>query len=209
MISNKKLDNHLRTFFNFIPGGIFGLISVLLAILFISLAFFHFPGYNMRDNDISVLGIGPGLSAPLFNNGLKIIGMSAIPFFIYFGRVLKQEAENPKHIKRAVKLAIMGCISLSLIGFFPVINHTMGIIHAGLALIFFLCSIIDLIYFSLTILKDQRFLKIHAYFGFFLVGLITFYIVVRWSIVEWMVFFAIEFWMALTSVYTLYKKFKL
>jgi hypothetical protein len=161
------------------------------------------------NNDISVLGIGPGLSAPLFNNGLKIIGISALPFFIYFGRILRQEADDTKFIKRAVKLSIVGCISLSLIGFFPVVNRTMGIIHAGLALIFFLCSIINLIYFSITILKDQRFIKIHAYFGFTIAGLIVFYIAVRWSIVEWIVFFALGFWIVDNSVYTLYKKFKL
>jgi len=205
----KKLEKFSIMFFNLVPGGIFGLLSVFLAIIFISLSYIHFPDYDMMNNDISVLGIGPGLSAPLFNNGLKIIGISALPFFIYFGRILRQEADDTKFIKRAVKLSIVGCISLSLIGFFPVVNRTMGIIHAGLALIFFLCSIINLIYFSITILKDQRFIKIHAYFGFTIAGLIAFYIAVRWSIVEWIVFFALGFWIVDNSVYTLYKKFKL
>ncbi|MFX1340943.1 MAG: hypothetical protein ACFFDK_20200, partial [Promethearchaeota archaeon] len=117
----KKLDKCLISFFNHIPGGFFGLISVFLTIIFVSLSYMHFPGFDMMKNDISILGIGPGLSAPLFNNGLKIIGISAIPFFIYFGRILRQEAVNVKFIKRAVRLSIVGCISLSLIGFFPVV----------------------------------------------------------------------------------------
>ena len=58
-------------------------------------------------------------------------------------------------------------------------------------------------------MKDQRFVKIHAYFGFTIAGLIMFYIAVRWSIVEWIVFFALGFWIVDNSVYTLYKKFKL
>ena len=205
----KNLDKYLISFFNWIPGGIFGLISVFLAIVFVFLSYLHFPGYDMVNNDVSILGIGPGLSAPLFNNGLKITGITAIPFFIYFGRILRQEADNLKCVKITVRLSIIGCIALSLIGFFPVINRTIGIIHAGLALVFFLCLIIILLYFSLTILRDQRFFNIHAYFGFIIVGLIAFYIAVRWSIVEWMVFFAIGFWMVDTSVYTLYKNFKL
>ena len=205
----KKLEKYVKLFFNLIPGGIFGLLTVFLTIIFVSLSYFHFPGYDMINNDVSVLGIGPGLSAPLFNNGLKIIGISAIPFFIYLGTLLRQEADDMKFINRAVILSIVGCISLSLIGFFPVINRTMAIIHAGLALIFFLCSIINLIYFSITILKDHRFVKIHSYFGFIIAGLVLFYIAVRWSIVEWIVFFALGFWMADISIYTLYKKFKI
>jgi hypothetical membrane protein len=205
----KKLDKYITFFFNIIPGGIFGLLSLSFAILFVFLSYLHFPGYDIMTNDVSILGIGPGLSAPLFNNGIKIIGISAIPFFIYFGKVLRQEAENTKYIKSAVRLSIGGCISLSLIGFFPVVNRTMSVIHAGLALIFFLCSIINLICFSRTILKDQRFSNIHAYHGFIIAGLIAFYIAVRWSIVEWIVFFALGFWLADNSFYTLYKKFKL
>jgi len=205
----KKLDRYLISFFSHAPGGLFGLLSVILTIIFVSLSYIHFPGYDIMTNDVSVLGIGPGLSAPLFNNGLKIVGISAIPFFIYFGRILRQEADNPKFIKRAVRLSIIGCISLSLIGFFPVIDRTMGMIHAGLALIFFLCSIINLIYFSMTMLKDQRFSKIHAFFGFIIAGLIAFYIAVRWSIVEWIVFFALGFWITDISIYFFYKKFSI
>ncbi len=205
----KKLDKFITSFFNYIPGGVFGLLSVFLAILFVFLSYLLFPGYNMLNNDISVLGIGPGLSASLFNNGLKITGITAIPFFIYFGRILRKEPDNQIYVKSAVRLSIVGCIALSLIGFFPVINRTMGIIHAGLALIFFLCSIINLVYFSMAILKDQKFSKNHAYFGFIIAGLIAFYIAVRWSIVEWIVFFVLGFWIIDISIYIFYKKFSI
>jgi hypothetical protein len=153
-----------------------------------------------------VLGIGPGLSALLFNTGLKVAGFTAIPFFIYLGIIFNKENHNFKTIKRATLLSILGCISLSLIGFFPVINLTMGIIHAGLALVFFVCSIINLILFSKLILQDQRFAKIHSYIGFGTACLIVIYIATRISIIEWIVFFVLGFWMIDISIYTLFKK---
>ncbi|TFG30398.1 MAG: hypothetical protein EU532_01230, partial [Promethearchaeota archaeon] len=197
----ETIKKYTDTCFQIIPGSIYGLISVSLTFLFVFLSYIHFPGYNILYNDISVLGIGPGVSAPLFNNGLKIVGIIAIPFFIYLGKILKQTSNNIKMINRAVKLSIMGCLSLSLIGFFPVINFTMSIIHAGLALIFFLCSMINLVIFSITILKDQRFSNLHSHVGFIIAGLIAFYIAVRWSLVEWIVFFALGFWIIDLSIY--------
>jgi len=205
----EKSKKNIDSFFKIVPGSFFGLLSVFLAILFVFLAYLHFPGYSIFNNDVSVLGIGPGLSAPLFNNGIKITGITAIPFFIDFGRILKKQSNNRKLINRAVILSIIGCIALCLIGFFPVVNLAMGLIHAGLALIFFLCSIANLLIFSIIIFKDHRFSKFHSYFGFMTVGLIMFYIAVRWSIVEWIVFFTLGFWIIDISIYTLYKKFRI
>jgi hypothetical membrane protein len=205
----KNVNNLVNYIFRFIPGGIFGLIIVFLTITFVTLSYMHFPGYNMAYNDISILGIGPGLSAPLFNNGLKIIGFTAIPFFIYLGKIIQQGSKNINIIKKAVRISIIGWISLSIIGFFPVLNFTFKIIHAFFALIFFVSSFVYLIIFSLAMLKDERFSTFHSYIGFIIAGLIAFYIAVRWSIVEWVVFFALGFWIIDISIYTLYKKFKL
>ncbi|TFG04281.1 MAG: DUF998 domain-containing protein [Promethearchaeota archaeon] len=194
------------TLFKYIPGGLFGLASVILAFIFVTVSYLNFPGYNMMDNDVSILGIGPELSAIAFNVGLIVIGFVAIPFFIYLGRVVKKEADNPKLINRSVGLTILGCISLSLLGIFPVMNETMGIIHAGLALTFFLSSLINLVIFGKTILNDNRFPKIQSYISIFVACLIGLYIATRFSIVEWLVFFALGFWMIDISVFTLVKK---
>ncbi|MFX0071839.1 MAG: DUF998 domain-containing protein [Candidatus Hermodarchaeota archaeon] len=202
----KKINNLINIFYKVIPGGVFGLTSVLLAFVFVALSYINFPGYNMMENDVSVLGIGPGLSAPLFNTGLKIAGFTAIPFFIYLGIILKKENHDFKTIKRATLLSILGCVSLSLIGFFPVINLTMGIIHAGLALVFFISSIINLILFSRLMFHDERFAKVHPYLGFMTACLIAIYIATRISIIEWVVFFVLGFWMIDISIYTLFKK---
>ena len=205
----ERLKKHINTFFKIVPGSFYGLFSVCFAIIFVFLSYINFRGYSMFNNDVSILGIGPGLSAPIFNNGLKVTGIIAIPFFIHLGRILKQGANNIKLINRTVNLSIIGCISLCLIGFFPVVNVTMRLIHAGFALIFFLCSIVNLLIFSIIIFKDHRFSNLHSYFGIIFAGLIVFYIAVRWPIVEWIVFFALGFWIIDISIYTLYKKFRI
>ncbi|MFX0186963.1 MAG: hypothetical protein ACFE8A_04410 [Candidatus Hodarchaeota archaeon] len=200
---NKFVDKLLK-----IPGGIYGLLSTCFGSLFVFLSYSNFPGYDMINNDVSVLGIGPGLAAIFFAIGLILIGVFAIPFVIFLGRILQQENENKKLTKRAVKISITSCIALSLIAFFPVINLVMIVIHAMLAVIFFVGECLSLIYFSLIMLRENKFSKMHAYFGFITAGLIIFYIAVRWSIVEWIVFFVLGAWTIEISIYTLYKRLK-
>ena len=189
-----------------VPGGVYGLLSVFLGALFIFLSYLNFPNYDMVSNDVSVLGIGPGLSPLFFVLALISIGIFAIPFFIYLSRVLNQEIKNEKLSKRANKLSIIACIALCLITFFPVVNIIIGIIHASLAVVFFICSCLTFTFFSILMLRNNNFSKIHAYSGFSLAGLIVFYIIVRWSIVEWAVFLAIGLYTVNISIYTLYER---
>lgn len=191
-----------------IPGGIYGLLSVSLGAIFIILSYLNFPGYDMINNDVSVLGIGPGLAPFFFFISLILVGMFAIPFYIFLGRFLREK--NEKLTKRGVKLSIIGCIALSMIAFFPVINLVIGVIHVTLAGIYFVCKCLSLIFFSLIMLRENNFSKIHAYYGFIAAGLIVFYIIVRWSIVEWIVFFAIGAWTIDISISTIfYEKLKI
>ena len=201
---NKIFDNLLK-----IPGGIFGLISVALGSLFIYLAYLSFPGYDMVNNDVSVLGIGPGLSPIFFGLALISIGIFAMPFFIYLSRILNQDNKNEKLARKANILSIIACLALLLITFLPVVNIIIGIIHASLAVVFFICGGLSITFFSILMLRNNDFSKIHAYFGFSLAGLIIFYVAVKWSIVEWAVFFAIGLYTIDISIYTLFKRLKL
>jgi hypothetical membrane protein len=200
---NKFVDKVLK-----IPGGVYGLISVFLGSLFIYLSYLNFPGYDMLNNNVSVLGIGPGLSPILFVLALISIGIFALPFFIYLSRVLNQEENDEKLAKIANKLSILTCIALCLIAFFPVVNIIIGIIHASLALIFFICGGLSITFLSVLMLRNNDFSKIHAYSGFSLAGLIVFYVIVSWSIIEWAVFFAIGIYTINISIYTLYKRIR-
>jgi len=162
----------------------------------------------MVNNDVSVLGIGPGLSPIFFSLALILIGIFALPFFIYLGRILNQENINEKLARKANILSIIACIALLLIAFFPVVNIIIGIIHASLAVIFFICGGLSITFLSVLMLRNNDFSKIHAYSGFSLAGLIVFYVIVSWSIIEWAVFFAIGIYTINISIYTLYKRIR-
>ncbi|MFX1393908.1 MAG: hypothetical protein ACFFAH_10070 [Promethearchaeota archaeon] len=155
---------------------------------------------------MSVLGIGPGLVKIYFAISLILMGTFAIPYVIFLGRILQQENKNDKLTKRAVKISIISCIALTLIAFFPLINLVMSLIHVLLAVIFFSGECLSLTFFSFIMLREKKFSKKHAYFGFIIVGLIIFYIAVRFSIVEWIVFFSLGFYTIDISIYTLYKR---
>ncbi len=201
-----KKANKIIDFFKSAPGGFFGLLSTSLGGTFIFLSYVNFPNYDMMKYDISVLGIGPGLSGPLFNIGLILVGITLIPFFFNLGNIMQQESNKVKLTKFAKVLSIVGCISMSLIGCFPVINFTMGVIHAFLALIFFISTLIFLIIFSKLMLDNPIFSNAHSYYGFIVAGLIIFYVITRWSFVEWIVFFALGIWIIDISIFTSFIK---
>jgi hypothetical membrane protein len=202
----KKINEEINIVFEFIPGGIFGLFSVSLMSIFIILSYSNFPGYDMLNNDISILGIGPGISAPLFNIGIFLTGLFNIPFFLYLGKILQQETDKSKIPKKIIYLSFVGCISLSLIGCFPVINRKWALIHATLAGTFFIMTLLVLFLISTMMLKDPRFPNFHASIGLIVASIIGFYLVTRRSIIEWVVLFALGLWMFDISIFTLYKK---
>jgi hypothetical membrane protein len=68
-----------NNFFNK-KGGICGLISIIIGICGDILAIIYFPGYNLLNNMVSDLGIGPG--GIFFILGLIFSGILAIPHYV-------------------------------------------------------------------------------------------------------------------------------
>ena len=119
----KKLDKIADRFLELASGSIYGIISMTIGAGAILVSLLLYPGYSIITQFVSWLGIGPGLAGPIFNIGLILAGVIAIPFFISLGRILKQEENgNPRLKKRAVIISIIACLSLSLVGCFPVVN---------------------------------------------------------------------------------------
>ena len=201
-----KINAFMDKLLKIAPGGYYGLLSMTIGILFISLSYLLVPGYSMFESFISILGISPGLAAPLFNMGIILTGILVIPFLVYLGRSLTQERINKKIEKIAFKISIIGAISISLVGCFPHYTLLLGIIHIFFATIFFLSELIFCIMFSLLIWFDSRFSKMQSIIGFVVSGVFIFFIFTGWTISEWLVFFAIIFWVIENSIYTLHKK---
>ncbi|MHA1488504.1 MAG: DUF998 domain-containing protein [Promethearchaeota archaeon] len=145
------------------PGGVYGLISVIIGICCNLIALLLFPGYNITINMISELGVGPG--GLFFNLGFIISGLMAIPFYISLGRTLDGEGVNKNLLKSAKVSSIISCVTFSLIGIFPAIpeNEIILIMHGIIALISLTCGAIYLILFSILMLKNKNFSKLQAY----------------------------------------------
>ena len=199
-------NNLIEKLLKFTHGSVYGIVSVIIGLLFNIFALIFFPNYNFLLNMISELGVGQG--GIFFNLGLILAGILAIPFFIYFGRVLKSEIINDNLGKSAVTISIISCISFSLIGCFPAIpnNNIILFFHGTFALINWICEILYLTLFSILILKNSKFSKIQAFLGFIGVGVIVFNLFTWWPITEWAVTFIIISWILVNAIYMLYKK---
>ena len=201
------IKNIFDKILEFTPGGFFGLFSVACAMLGTSTATILFPTYSVLKYNVSYLANGPG--GMFFNIGLIFSGLIAIVFYIYLGRILKNHQGNNSIRKRAVLVAIISNFAIFLIGIFPAYSGNISflIIHAILAVIVFFGTAISSLLFGILFKKNSKFLKIQAYFSFFLAILISFYVIVRWSIIEWMSVTFLMVWLSFISIYTLYKKY--
>ncbi|MFX1358102.1 MAG: DUF998 domain-containing protein [Promethearchaeota archaeon] len=197
----------LNKILKFAPGGFYGLLSVAFATLGTIIATILFPTYSLLKYNVSYLANGPG--GMFFNIGLIFSGLLAIIFYIYLGRILLNHQKINNIRKRAVIVAIISNCAISLIGVFPAYTGNMLflIIHANLAIIAFFGTAISSLLFGLLFKKNSKFLKIQAYFSFFLTTLISFYVIVRWSIIEWMSVIFLMVWLSFISIYTLYKNY--
>lgn len=193
--------------FERIPGGIYGLVSMSIGVSLIFLAMTQYPGYNLIEYYISYLGFGPGLSAPLFNIGLIVAGLVAIPSFLDLARILDGEEINQKAWKRAKQFSIAACIFLSLVGCFPAYNLILLIFHGMAAMGFFVCGFLFCVLFTYLMNKDTRFSRIQIYIGIIVSGVFALFMVTIRPLTEWLVFFAIVFWVCETNLYVLFKKF--
>lgn len=201
----EKINQIFEKLFEKVPGGVFGLLSVSIGI-FIDIMGLSLPGYSIFTHTVSSLGIGP--AGLLFNIGLILCGITAIPFEIYLGKSISRDIVNDKVIKTTVAISIISSLSLSLVGFFPINqeNDIKMFFHGFFASISFIGGLIYIIIFSLFILKDQRFMKLQAYMGFTVCGFFILYFCTLVPFTEWLAVFSIIIWTIFLSSYMLFKK---
>ena len=202
----KILFRFIEKVLNLIPGWVFGLLSVSIASSSILISFFSFTGYNILFYDVSYLAVGPvGL---IFDLGLIFSGIVAIPFHFYMSMIVKDEKINPKLIKFTLSLSIMSSLTLSLIGFFPVLTDNVIIlfIHGILALMTFLGVTIYCLFYGLFFLKNEQFSLLHSILSFLVSAIFIFYFTNRWSLIEWISVCSIMIWITFNAVFALLKK---
>ena len=209
----KKPDNK---FLNPI-SNLLGLLSIFIGITGIILAYLSYPNfipygpYDPRVRMVSDLGT-PWLSSGYmyFNIAFFLCGILALPFYVYLWKVFKKGNSNERLTKFAFRLSLVSSACLSLVGVTLASSRYLldpiFIVHGTFALISFASISISCLIYSAKMLHDERFYKIHAYFGFILpVFPILFYI--TWQpILEWTSVIMLGVWLLVMAIYVLYKK---
>ena len=191
---------------NIAPGGVYGILSVIAKIFCDFLAYLFFPGYNIFDNLVSDLGVGPG--AIFFSLGLIISGILSIPFYVTLARSLRSDDVNEKMRKAALKFFYISDFTYILLGVFPSIedNIIIYIIHGTLVAISIASGLGYLLLYSILMLRAQNFSKYQAYHGFIVAVLYATFLLTWIPIIEWVMNMAILSWITVNSVYILYLK---
>jgi len=156
---------------------------------------------------ITISFLGDGYGGLIYRVGLILTGIFGIPFCVY----ITKSFDNENTIEPIRKLALLGsiiyCISLIFVGFFWGSNVVVSIIH-GLSA--FLCWVDGLMFislFSILMLKDKRFPKLIAFFGFIIAGTFLIHLTILSSITQWIMTLSIMLWVWIISSYMLYKQF--
>jgi len=132
----EKLDK----FYKKINGNYFGLISVFIAAISITVAQLLYmavdPTFSITTNFISDLGTGPNGSDIVFSIAMILTGVLIMPFYVYIGWYL-QKRENQNSLRIGMIAGLIGSIGMMLVGVFPlnpndIFSYNMHIIAAGI-----------------------------------------------------------------------------
>ena len=202
----ERKRNFIDKFLDIVPGGLYGIFSVLIRMLGDFIAFLFFPGYNMINNMVSDLGVGPG--GIFFSLGLIISGIISIPFYVALARSLQSEDVNEKMRKTGLIFFYISDITYIMIGFFPSVKNVYIIYfaHGLFAIISWLTAIVYLIIFSKLMTKDGKFSALPSYSGYFLIIVMIIFLCTWLPLIEWIMTFTFIIWVLLISSYMIYHK---
>jgi len=202
----KKEFYFFEKLFILIPGNVFGLISFGISLFTHLIGVLLYPNYDMTRMAISFLGDGYG--GIIYRVGLILTGIIGIPFCVYLGKSFENKATTEPIRKLALTGSIIYCVSLIFVGYFWRSNIIVSFIHGLFA---FLCWVDGLIFiglFSILMLKDERFPKSIAFFGFITAGTFLLHLTVLSSITQWIMTLSTMLWVWIVSSYMLYKQFE-
>lgn len=210
----EKLNLYTNKFLDYFPGFIFGIIAIIIGLTGDILAMSLYPGYSITKDMVSTLGVGPG--AIYFNIGIFFSGLIAIPFYIDLARLVRNEDDNQTLLRTALISAIISCVTMAFVGIFPAIQSQKMVLllHYLTAIISWLTCMIYCSIFSILMLRTPDFPKILAYFGFIPGAIILIYLFLIifpitepiTPIIEWSIAFAIIAYIAINSLYMMYRK---
>lgn len=202
----------------FIPGALFGLLSITFGFLGDLIAYLMYPGYDFTKRAVSSLCKGPG--GLFFQIGNVFSGIFALFFVIYLGNTFNKEEVSEKLRRSAVILAIISCVCFIFLGAFCGSNPIIALIHGVFSIVSLQAGLFYITLFNILLLKDSKYPKLLAFFGFLvsftlLLLMILFYLhllpTLRFLMIilpslEWINAIGIIFWYLTISLYMIYKK---
>lgn len=202
----ERKRNFIDYFLDLAPGGFYGILSIIVRISGDFIAFLLFPGYNMINNMVSDLGVGPG--GIFFSLGLIISGIISIPFYVALARSLQSEGVDERMRKTGLIFFYISDITYIMIGFFPSVEniYIIYLAHGIFAIISWLTAIIYLIIFSRLMKKDGKFSALPSYSGYFLIIVMVIFLCTWLPLIEWVMTFTFIIWVLLISSYMISQK---
>ena len=197
-LSNEKLrhlvDAHLSKIECF-----FGLIGVMFAIVFVSLAALFTPGYSPLQDTVSSLGTG--IAKTLFSIGFVASGSLTIPFILYLEKTLHGINDFVRRI--ATTIAVISSVCVALVGILPdpdfpdAFTH----FHGTVTLIGFLGSITTICLYTFLMMKSNEYKFYHIIIGYATaIELLLLAITLFNPLVEWILTLNIMLWIFITSI---------
>ena len=127
-------------------SGACGILTPIIAFMFISLSIDSAPEFNWMENALSDLGVIPGVTSVLFNYGLIISGILGFIFSTSLFRMLRFEILSadgrlrypaPRGLGGALIFSL-ACLALAAIGVFP---ENVRLLHTFASVAFFVLLI--------------------------------------------------------------------
>lgn len=200
----EESKRNLKKLFKVIPGPYWGIISMIINILGVIIAILMTPGYSMN-HMISKLGYSPG--ALFFNLGMIFSGLFALVFYLYFVPILNNADIKVGLLRTALGLAISFCIFFILVGVFPSIaNSYLELVHGVVSMLCLICGSMYKTLFGYLMLKSKKFLKLHTCSAMIVVAIEVIFLLSWTPLIQWVMNFAIIYWIFLLSFYVLAKK---
>ncbi|TFF99259.1 MAG: DUF998 domain-containing protein [Promethearchaeota archaeon] len=190
-----------RQFFEQGYGALFGIISITIALIGITISYLTFPGYTIIKYTVSMLGVGPlGLG---FNIGFIISGVLAIPYYLNLSYHFQTEEMPEQIITASILASMISCVSYIFVGIFPQ-NFNVLFLYAGhiiFAFITFTTGALYLILFGYLMYQSNSFSKVQGIYSFLLCISYFTFIFTQIPLFEWVALFGLVGWLTINSIY--------
>lgn len=201
-----KILNKIKTSLRNL-NSVSGIIAVCIALLGYLIAYLLYPAQKYHIGYFgSELGVGPG--GVYFSLGLIFSGYFFLKFISYLKKVINIGKVNIKRENWIFISAKISVIAYSLLGVFPGIsdNPVIFMIHGILVFMCYSFGFFFIFFLSAFFSQSPKFLKFHAYIGYFIAfGILTF--LFSWiSVIQWIFTLTYFVWIAYIAGYMLYKK---